>query len=258
MKTLQSHGRAVPPEVAKLAPWFHNLHLPGGIETAPDHPLGDFPAFKWRELAPSLPDDLSGWRALDIGCNAGFYSFELARRGADVVGIDSDEHYLEQARWGAQKLELDDSVEFRRLGVYDLAKLDDDFDLILFMGVLYHLRHPLLALDLVASKARRLVVLQTLTMPGDDEVTPPRDLPIDDRNELLASGWPKMAFVERRLAGDPTNWWAPSHACVVAMARSAGLEVVAQPGHEIYVCRPHGLPPDVADELDAATRGVRG
>jgi tRNA (mo5U34)-methyltransferase len=126
------------------------------------------------------------------------------------------------------------------------------------MGVLYHLRHPLLALDLVASKARRLVVLQTLTMPGDDEVTPPRDLPIDDRNELLASGWPKMAFVERRLAGDPTNWWAPSHACVVAMARSAGLEVVAQPGHEIYVCRPRGLPPDVADELDAATTGVGG
>jgi tRNA (mo5U34)-methyltransferase len=252
MKTLQSQGRKAPPEVAALAPWFHNLHLPGGIQTAPDHPLGDFPAFKWRELASSLPADLTGWRALDIGCNAGFYTFELARRGADVLGIDTDDHYLEQARWAAQKLEVEERVAFRRLGVYELARLDEEFDLILFMGVLYHLRHPLLALDLVASKARRLVVLQTLTMPGDDEVRPPRDLPIDDRDELLEPGWPKMAFVERRLAGDPTNWWAPNHACVVAMAKSAGLEVVERPGHEIYVCKPRGLPEDVADELAAA------
>src|SRR3954452_23103165 len=201
MTTLQSQGHEAPPEIAALAPWFHNLHLPGGIETAPDHPLGDFPAFKWRELAPALPDDLTGWRALDIGCNAGVYTFELARRGADVLRIDTDEHYLEQARWAAQKLDLEARVAFRRLGVYELAKIGADFDLIFFMGVLYHLRHPLLALDLVASKARRLVVLQTLTMPGDEEVQPPRDLSIDDRDALLAAGWPKVAFVARPPAG---------------------------------------------------------
>ena len=72
-------------EIAGLAPWFHNLHLPDGRETAPDHPLGDFPSFKWREIAPHVPDDLQGWTALDIGCNAGFYTFELARRGAHVT-----------------------------------------------------------------------------------------------------------------------------------------------------------------------------
>ncbi len=76
------------PELAALGPWFHNLHLPDGRETAPDHPLGDFPAYKWREIATALPDDLTGWRALDVGCNAGFYSFELARRGADVLAVD--------------------------------------------------------------------------------------------------------------------------------------------------------------------------
>src|SRR5947199_3415656 len=97
--SLQSAGAALTgdEEIRELAPWFHNLHLPDGRETAPDHPLGDFPAFKWRRLGPALPDDLSGWTALDIGCNAGFYSFELARRGATVLGIDSDEHYLDQA-----------------------------------------------------------------------------------------------------------------------------------------------------------------
>jgi tRNA (mo5U34)-methyltransferase len=255
--TLQSLGSASPREVAELAPWFHNLHLPGGLQTAPDHPLGDFPAFKWAEVAPAIPEDLRDWRALDIGCNAGFYSFELAARGADVLGIDVDEHYLRQARWARERLDLAGRAEFRRLGVYELGQLDETFDLVLFMGVLYHLRHPLLALDLVASKARRVVVLQTLTMPGEEEAATPADLPIDRRDELCGPGWPKMAFLEHGVAGDPTNWWAPDHACVVAMARSAGLEVVARPGHEIYVCRPHGLPPLVAEELARASPDSR-
>src|SRR5437763_161621 len=78
-------------EIQSLAPWFHNLHLPSGVQTCPRHWLGDFPAFKWREVAPVIPEDLTGWHCLDIGCNAGFYSFELAKRGASLVGIDCDE-----------------------------------------------------------------------------------------------------------------------------------------------------------------------
>ena len=71
-------------DIAALGPWFHNLHLPDGTQTAPGHFLGDFPTFKWEQIRDHLPTDLSGWTALDIGCNAGFYSFELARRGATV------------------------------------------------------------------------------------------------------------------------------------------------------------------------------
>ena len=78
--------------IRELGPWFHNLHLPGGEQTAPDHAYGDFPAFKWREIAPHIPQDLRGLTVLDIGCNAGFYSFELARRGAQVTAIDIDPH----------------------------------------------------------------------------------------------------------------------------------------------------------------------
>lgn len=85
-------------QISELGPWFHNLHLPDGTQTAPDHFLGDFPRFKWEALAPHLPADLTGWTALDIGCNAGFYTFELARRGAQVLGIDLNPHYLAQAR----------------------------------------------------------------------------------------------------------------------------------------------------------------
>ncbi len=262
--TLQSTGAAVRGDdptsrkILELAPWFHNLHLPSGHQTAPDHPLGDYPAFKWAAIAPTLPDDLSGWTALDIGCNAGYYSFELARRGAEVLAVDLDDHYLDQARWASALFDLTHRVRFESMQVYDLARLDTRFDLVLFLGVLYHLRYPLLALDLVAEKVDKVLVLQTLTMPGDEVVAAPANLPLDERSVMTEPGWPKMAFVEKRLAGDPTNWWAPDHSCVEAMVRSTGMRVVARPGHEIYICEPaQGPPPAVTAELDAAT-GRRG
>ena len=90
-------------DIERLAPWFHNLHLPDGEETAPEHLLGDFPAVKWRQIAPYIQRDLEGARVLDIGCNAGFYTFELARRGAHVTAVDIDPHYLTQARWAAAR-----------------------------------------------------------------------------------------------------------------------------------------------------------
>jgi tRNA (mo5U34)-methyltransferase len=251
--TLQSDGTAATdPEVVALAPWFHNLHLPGGMQTAPDHPLGDFPAFKWQQVAAVLPDNLEGWRALDIGCNAGYYSFALAARGAHVLGIDHDEHYLEQACWARGRLGLGHLVELRRLSVYDLARVDEQFDLVLFMGVMYHLRHPLLALDIVAERVRGQLVLQTLTLPGDEMVEPPADLPLEERHRLLEPGWPVLAFVERRMAGDPTNWWLANDAAVEAMVRSTGLRVVGRAGHEIWLCA-RDAPGEHRDELDAAT-----
>jgi len=248
--TLQTKGA-----ITDLGPWFHNLHLPDGRQTAPDHPLGDFPRFKWEELLPHLPESLAGWTALDIGCNAGFYSFQLAQRGAQVVGIDADEHYLEQARWARSLFGLDDRVELRRQTVYDLARSNESFDLILFMGVLYHLRHPLLALDAVAARARRLVVLQTLTVETDQGRSEARrfaNLDWQERERLLEAGWPTMLFVEQKLFGDPTNWWVPNHAAVEAMARTSGLELLSHPAQELWLCRPTAAKPAVADELRAA------
>jgi tRNA (mo5U34)-methyltransferase len=227
-------------QVEALKPWFHNLHLPDGTQTVPDHWLGDFPTFKWRQISHHLPQDLRGWRCLDIGCNAGFYSFELAKRGAEVLGIDVDEHYLKQARWAARQYGLEDRIRFCRMQVYDLARLGETFDLVWFMGVLYHLRYPMLGLTLVCRKVGRLMVFQTLTMPGS-EVFEATDNRLWEERELMGEpGWPKMAFLEHGFAGDPTNWWAPNHAAVEAMLRSCGMEVTHRPGHEIYLCRPTG------------------
>lgn len=224
--------------VDSLKPWFHNLHLPDGTETAPDHFLGDFPAYKWDELGQALPQDLTGWNALDIGCNAGYYSFELARRGAEVTAVDTNPHYLKQARWAAGQFGLEERIRFEQAQVYDLARWHDRFDLVLFLGVFYHLRYPLLGLDIVAEKVGRLLCFQTLTMPGGETPAIPPDLPFEQRHRLAEPGWPAMAFIEQRLANDPTNWWAPNEAAVKGMLRSAGMTILERPGVELYLCAP--------------------
>ena len=245
-------------EIAALGQWFHNLHLPDGTQTAPNHTLGDFPAYKWQRLGPHLPPDLTGWTALDIGCNAGFYAFELAKRGATVTGIDLDPHYLAQARWAARRFGLEDRITFRQMQVYELAHTDQTFDLVLFMGVFYHLRYPTLALDIVSQRVNRLMVFQTLTMPGKDVYNYTWALDFDNRELLLETGWPKMAFIEHRFAGDPTNWWVPNHAGVEAMLRAGGLKVDRALGHEMYLCSPDQEHPSAVatwnvDELQTAT-----
>jgi tRNA (mo5U34)-methyltransferase len=260
--TLQSRGAPdLDGELLRLGPWFHNLHLPDGVRTAPDHPLGDFPAFKWDELGPALPADLTGVRALDIGCNAGYYSFELARRGASVLGVDHDLHYLAQAAWAREQFGLEDRVELREMGVYDLGRLRETFDLVLFLGVLYHLRYPLLGLDLVAERLAPggTLAIQTLTMPGGAvEGVTPADIGIQERERLRERDWPAMAFVEHHLAGDHTNWWVPSAGAVEAMLRTTGLRVVDRPGHELWLCERERNSYHTEELLRANGRSARG
>jgi tRNA (mo5U34)-methyltransferase len=226
-------------DIDELGPWFQNLHLSDGRETRPDHPFGDFPAWKWAEIAPHLPVDLTGWRVLDVGCNAGFYSFALAARGATVTALDLNPFYLRQARWAAARTDAGDRVRFEEGQVHDLARLHPGrLDLVVFTGVFYHLRYPLLALDTLARLRPRLMVFQSLTM-GTERVAPASagDIDFGTRDALARPDWPHLAFVEHSFCQDPTNWWVPNHAAVMALLRAAGFEVVARPGHEIYLCR---------------------
>jgi tRNA (mo5U34)-methyltransferase len=104
--------------------------------------------------------------------------------------------------------------------------------------VFYHLRYPMLALDIVSQKLNKMMVFQTLTMPGEEVFHTQPDMTIDERKQMLEKGWPVMAFIEKRLANDPTNWWAPNHACIEAMLRTCGLKVTSRPGHEMYIAEP--------------------
>jgi tRNA (mo5U34)-methyltransferase len=226
-------------QIDALAPWFHNLDL-CGIKTAPDHFLGDYPSFKWRRFAHAIPEDLTGWTVLDIGCNAGFYSLEMARRGAErVVGIDTDPRYLRQASLAAEVRGV--LIEFREMSVYDIAELGTRFDLVLFMGVLYHLRHPLLALDLIRQHvADNLMVCQSLQRGLPTGPVPAGDYAFEEEDFFLDPSAPRLTFIENRFAGDPTNWWIPNGPCMEAMLRSAGFVIASRPEREVFVCRAAG------------------
>lgn len=238
--------------IAALGPWFHNITLPGGQRTAPNHPLGDFPSFKWDQIKAAIPADLSGHTVLDIGCNAGFYCLELARRGGQIVGIDHDERYLDQARWVARQWNMESRIQYRRMDLWELARdvpgLPRTFDLVLFMGVLYHLRHPLLGLEIAAARTGGTMLFQTLTTADDQVAHVPADLPLEDRQRLSEPGWPRLSFVEHSFASDETNWWIPNAACCEAMLRAAGLRVLGRPGDETYLCTRAAAAPALAPE----------
>jgi tRNA (mo5U34)-methyltransferase len=223
-------------QIQTLGPWFHNIDL-GGVRTAPEHFLGDYPNMKWKKFADAIPADLTGKTVLDIGCNAGFYSIEMKRRGASLVlGIDFDDVYLEQARFAASIAEAD--IEFRKMSVYDVGALGEKFDIVIFMGVIYHLRHPLLALDLIREHvAKDLLVFQSMQRGSSDVRPLEENYPFSEYSLFHDAAYPKLHFVEKRYADDPTNWWVPNAACTEAMLRSAGFEITAHPEEEVYICR---------------------
>jgi tRNA (mo5U34)-methyltransferase len=230
----------------------------GGVWTAPDHFLGDYPGVKFRGFAHAIPADLTGKSVLDIGCNGGFYSIEMKRRGASrVLGIDFDEDYLAQARFAAEVTGHD--IEFAKLSVYDVGALGEKFDLVVFMGVLYHLRHPLLALDLIHEHvAGNLLLFQSMQRGSPEMMHVPDNPPFTEAAIFDEPGYPKLHFIENEYSNDPTNWWAPNAACSAAMLRSAGFEILEHPEEEVFLCRRRDIqiPPWSGPVYPA--RGARG
>lgn len=228
-------------QVAALGPWFHNIEL-NGIPTAPDHFLGNYPLVKWRKFEAEIPADLEGKTVLDIGCNAGFYSIEMKRRGAGrVLGVDHDEAYLAQARFAAEVAGAE--IEFRQLSVYDVGSLGERFDIVMFMGVFYHLRHPLLALDLIREHVvGELLVFQSMQRGSADASLVDQNYAFWETDLFDEPRFPRLHFIEHRYADDPTNWWIPNASCAEAMLRSSGFEIVSRPEQEVYLCRPAGEP----------------
>jgi tRNA (mo5U34)-methyltransferase len=242
--------------VQELGPWFHNLNLQG-VPTAPEHFLGDYPAIKWQQFANALPADLRGKSVLDIGCNAGFFSIEMKRRGAArVLAIDSDPRYLAQAQLAAEI--TGSELELRRMSVYEVDQLGEQFDLVLFTGVFYHLRHPLLALDLIREHTvRDVLVFQSMQRGGEDVRQLAENYPFEETELFMGNDVPRMQFVERRYSDDPTNWWIPNRACVEAVLRSAGFAVVSHPEVEVYVCKRAEVDRRVRTELSEARGGLK-
>lgn len=223
-------------DVDALGPWFHDLEL-GGVRTAPNHPLGNFLQDLWATVAPAFPEDMHGTTVLDVGCNAGFYAFQLAARGAEVLGVDHNPRYLAQARYAARVLGRED-VEFLELDAYDVPQLGRRFDYVLFMGVLYHLRHPLLGLDRIRQVVGGRLVFQTLVRGHPELMEAEQDYPFEEAAIFEDARFPRLYFVEHRYAGDPTNWWVPNDSAAAALLRAADFRIESHAGPGVYFCAP--------------------
>ncbi len=240
--------------IRELGDWFHNLDL-HGVSTAPEHFLGDFPNVKWKEIAPSIPKDLRGATVLDIGCNGGFYSLEMKRRGAErVLGIDVDDRYLAQARFAAETLGY--SIELEKRSVYEVDQIAGQFDYVLFMGVLYHLRYPMYALDKVVKKVGGKLVFQTMIRGSEQACQWEKNYHFWNKEIFEDRDFPCMYFIEHEYANDPTNWWIPNRGAAEAMLRSTGLEIVAHPEPETWICAPTNVRVHGSYVLDAELSGT--
>jgi len=239
--------------IAELGEWFHNLDL-RGVQTAPNHFLGDFPNVKWRHICQAIPDNLTGATILDIGCNGGFYSIQMKLRGADyVLGIDVDDRYLDQARFAAATLNVD--IDFKRCSVYEVDQISGQFDYVLFMGVFYHLRYPLYALDRVIKKVKSKLVFQTMIRGSEDAKQWRENYSFWETAMFSDPGFPAMYFIEKSYSNDQTNWWIPNRAAVEAMLRSSGLELLSHPESETWICAPRT---SKQGELFIVERELRG
>jgi tRNA (mo5U34)-methyltransferase len=243
-------------QVRELGDWFHNIDLLG-VPTAPGHFLGDFPNVKWKHIASVIPEDVSGAEVLDVGCNAGFYSLEMKRRGARrVLGIDVDDRYLNQARFASQTLGLE--IELEKRSVYDVEDIAGQFDFVFFMGIFYHLRYPMFALDQVVTKVRpegRLIFQSMLR--GSEELKQWQEDYLFWETKMFADpAYPSMYFVERSYANDQTNWWIPNRAAAEAVLRSSGLEILNHPEPETWICTPRDAVRNGEYILDMERKGT--
>jgi tRNA (mo5U34)-methyltransferase len=181
--------------------WWHSIDLGDGRITPGVRSIDDL---RERYASFNLPDDLSGKRVLDIGCWDGFYSFEAEKHGAEVVAVDCwrSEKFFEAHR------ALSSKVVFHEMSVYEISRERlGAFDIVLFLGVLYHLQHPLLALQRVCEVTSDVAVIESHTI-----------------DNILNTTSPIMEFYEMdELGGQYDNWWAPNSECLIKMIRAAGF-----------------------------------
>jgi tRNA (mo5U34)-methyltransferase len=228
-------------ELKRLEPWFHRIDLGGGLYTKTESVMGepvDHPLGPWQTIQKLLPGSLSGKTLLDVGCNAGFYAFEAKRRGAQrVLGVDGQRQHIRQGLFVRKVLGLD--VEFRRLNVYELnAQTVGQFDITLALGLLYHLKHPILALENLYQVTKDLLVIETAIMPP--KRTPKSfSHPLGEKQMLLHM----LALVENPIGAKEQvfNWFLPGVEALQALLRTTGFDEVqlveAKNERAIVVCR---------------------
>lgn len=212
--------------VEKLKPWFHLIDLGDQIVTktasAASEPV-DHPHGTWRIIRECLPADLTGKSVLDVGCNGGFYAVEAKRRGAArVLGVDAQRFHVRQGLFVRRALNLD--IEFRCLSVYDLSpRTTGQFDIVLALGLIYHLKHLIRALENLCHVTRELLIIETA-------IYPPKMLPAPFLHPVAGEGRTihALGFVENSPDAKEAvfNWFLPGVASLRAMLSNIGFDDV--------------------------------
>ena len=209
-----------------LEPWFHRIDLGDGIFTKTESVMGepvDHPRETWEVIQRCLPDDLTGKSVMDVGCNGGFYCVEAKRRGARrVLGVDGQRQHVRQALFVRKVLGLD--LEFRRFSVYDLDPATVGvFDITLALGLVYHLKHLVLALERLYEVTRELLIVETAIVPPDQ--TPPSF--VQSLGEIRQTLHPIFYAENPPEAKEQVyNWFLPSPEALRALLKNTGFEEV--------------------------------
>jgi len=212
-------SREIREQISRVPHWYHRIEVAPGIVTpGTRNSQSELRFFR-------LPEDCTGMRALDIGARDGFFSFELEKRGAEVLAID----HVPETVTGlavARKL-LGSSVRFELANVYDLsAQRFGTFDIVMFLGVLYHLRNPLLALDRVRSFCKDRMWLESHVIDFRlHDFLRGRLRKLRDLLPALVSAPIMQFYPSDQVCQDYTNWWGPNMACLQALAESANFRV---------------------------------
>jgi tRNA (mo5U34)-methyltransferase len=203
--------------IAAVPHWYHPIEVRPGIITPGMNDARNVLAML------ELPADCHGMRALDLGTRDGFFAFELERRGAEVVAVDYMP--MSESGFGVAADLLESRVTYLQRNLYDLQPAEvGTFDLVLFLGLLYHLPDPLGAIRVVRNLTRRRMLLETLVLDFGEEMDA---LPL--MRFFAGSSW----------AGDPTNYWGPNVRCIEDMlgeTEFAAKRVVRSGDRGVFDC----------------------
>jgi tRNA (mo5U34)-methyltransferase len=205
-------------ELASFPHWYHRIEVAPGVVTPG---INDSPA---ALRALGLPNDLSGRRVLDIGTRDGFFAFECERRGATVVAVDAAP--LEHTGFAMAARMLGSKVRYDQRSIWDLSReRDGEFDVVLCLGLLYHLRDPLAALDLLRSLCTGELYLETAVLnPAGARAL--NDIGAWGATMAEFETTPLMQFLPGSVANnDLTNFWLPNRACLKAMLEESNFVV---------------------------------
>ncbi len=258
-------------QLSTMRPWHHNVELAPGVWTNPQ--MGDHPMARWKLIEPYVPEDLSGKTVLDLGCSSGFFSAMFKKRGAErVVAVDISDSAVREAQLLTEIFET--PVEIIQSDIYDfLIASHDQFDYVIFLGIFYHLRAPLFALDklfnltrerlyfqtwvrnegAILTRARRVLfaayefgvlikrgkfdqALNSVWRNLTKSLEIPDNLSIDQSYLMSHPDFPKLSFIQKSANNDPTNWWVADSRSIRAILESVGYKTIKQISDDTFIC----------------------